>query len=434
VGESVQKSQSNNRKRINPKFWLMGVSALLAMKTANAQENTLKNDSLPAQKVTTPVDSIHLKQDSLTTKFPVDFLDMNTLLLLPVDHFLDAIGAINELTDIDSIMQLPRSEIDKEIQKAGQRPTRIEIETLHITKLDSIDWDDTDYTSTLKNAFYVEAFNLIRLRRFVPDTTQCKNPDPYYLELIEAVNEETKFAFVHELTHRRESDFNLAGLNFEQLFQNSIYYEHIPRVLEKLYRRRVYLATGDIKRAFPRACFFARHDPSNKTESYEYIEWLTRQKDLSPDSLSVPEADVIFKSTLRDANREFVFYQQEGQFAQQTLANMYKALRQQRSYIRQPNTESICSFDELTRRRYSTEYGNLLDLISTEMLQAFLDIMHGFAYNLKIQKQLIPLREKYNHQFRPVANIVRTQSGVDSQQKYDVYHLEKISLISQKEK
>lgn len=68
------------------------------------------------------------------------------------------------------------------------------------------------------------------------------------------------------------------------------------------------------------------------------------------------------------------------------------------------------------------------------MLQAFLDIMHGFAYNLKIQKQLIPLREKYNHQFRPVANIVRTQSGVDSQQKYDVYHLEKISLISQKEK
>jgi hypothetical protein len=406
----------------NPKgglFWIFGLSALLMMGKGNAraQEIISSNDSPCLTE--NPIDAGGPDSAESHENIALDSIGLDSVLLLPDEEIFKAIGATRDLLDIDSIMNLPPQDVRQEVRKAAQRPPRIEIQEVKIRAPENIDWNDTDYTSTLANAIFIEAFNLIRLRVFVPDTALAANADPDYLALIKAVNRETKYALVHELAHAAETGFILAGLNFDQLVQNSIHCEIITRLKEMLARRSVFLATNDMSAAFPRACFFANKDSLNKTESHEYIEWLKTHADLRPDTISAAEADAILESVLRNADREFMFYLNDGQFVDVTKAGMLKAARQQRSYLRHPDISQVWTFDELTGRRYATRFGNFLDLISAGMRAAFLNVLREFAHNKDLQDSLADLRARFDKEFKSDSEAFRKKTGTNKKQEFD---------------
>jgi hypothetical protein len=219
VGESVQRSNQFTKILNDGKLWTFGIASLFALSKTAAQEtlpgninileikavrDPVKNptDMLTDETDTKTTDSLQVKTDSGTIKLPTDSMSMESLALLSADEFINAVQSSGARTNIDSLLQLPRSKLARHLELAEKNPTRIEFDTVKINPVKPN--HDFNYTSILINSFFVERLNVIRMHYFIPDES-VQNNDSITLDLIRALNAEIPYALLHEKTHAAEA-------------------------------------------------------------------------------------------------------------------------------------------------------------------------------------------------------------------------------------
>lgn len=405
---TLQKANSVSNKKNNAKLWLMGAAAVLGVGKTAAQDiapTTKIQDSIAKIKPISPVDL--LKPTPMTIGFPTfDKKQDNSFRL---EDFIRTVQTDNKSTDIDSLLKLPPRELAAYMKTAQNTPTRVEFETI---KIAPINFDKgLNFSSSLINGVYIDGLNIIKMRNFVADASV---PEEDFLTrmFIDAINAETPFAYVHEMTHASEAGNILSGLNFEEHIRYVIESEIISRLNEMLARRKVFLENKDMTVAFPRLEFFiimeSRKSGMSKLKNLslhelrqsKYFRYLhENQNKLNPGKINRDEAECLLDCIISAANEEFLYYFDNQQFLQQIKANLAKAKRQALGQIEFP------TFRELSKQRYTVTIGNedvyFFDLVSydkkvffNKAIQIFYEQADGFI------NDLAPIRKKFANKSR----------------------------------
>ncbi|MDR0741389.1 MAG: hypothetical protein LBF28_01295 [Rickettsiales bacterium] len=322
---------------ISGKLWLLGISALLGLGKAPAQ-NVLQN-SINKQESHTSVatESVPIRADSLctnagyaTAKLSLDSINISKLMGLPIGEFLGAIKSAGPKTDIDIITKMPAAERAKYMAAAKNRPLRVEADTIFIKTM-------KDFENLSSLIAYIDGLKLIRLAVFEsePDATEQA------AEYCKILNKEIKFMFSHEYKHFLDCSLDITGLAPQQLGVFVLQLEITARLNEIMDRRTAFILTGKITEAFPRELNYLNSKLKNKSdfdslfsstnprgknplehhtvrhinmENKEYLKWLFNNRgNISTDSISAEENAVIFTAALRNANKEYAHYFKNGQ-------------------------------------------------------------------------------------------------------------------------
>jgi hypothetical protein len=268
--------------------------------------------------------------DSVGAKLPVDSLNIRMLMGLPTPEFLKIIESDGPKTDVDTIAKMEPGVRAKYMEAAKNRPLRVEIDTVNIKTVKDLDKLESPIA-------YINSLNLIKLVYFEssPDATNEA------ISYCDALNKEIKFMFSHEFKHFLDSQLDITGLSLRQLGAFALQMEITARWNEIMDRRAAFVQTGKISEAFPRELrylnsklkdkldfdsLFVSTNPKGKNplehhtvrfmnvENKEYLKWLFNNRGkINPDSIGNEEANIIFTTALRNANREYLQYFDNGQ-------------------------------------------------------------------------------------------------------------------------
>ena len=412
----------------------MGISAILGIGKANAQNNT-SHDSVVTSHIAADIHRPHFLSDSVN-------IDM--LLTLNDTAFLDTVKSDDNKTDMDAIFGLPPEERTKVLAAAKARPLRIEIDTVTIK-------NNKEFNNLAAPIAYINSLNMIRLVQFTPAVGADKDVKGY----CNALNKETKFMFIHEYKHYLDSDLDITGLTMNQLAVFILQLEITSRLEETLARRKVFLMTKKITEAFPRETYkivselknigdidsvFVSKDPKEKNplqhhkfrflniENKAYMEWLfeNRNKKLA-DSIQPDEAAIIFTTVLRNANIDYVTYFENGQ-----LNNMFREafVRQNSSLIKKyrefmkaktagaATKETAPSFSDLIQKLYTIHPNTLpkdIQFVYTSMIQKLYE-ERDFQNSMALIKKQHPTAISSNQE---IQKQIYTDPDT-SQQKFDI--------------
>jgi hypothetical protein len=233
-------------RKINNKFWLFGIAALLGLGKAPAQETQthLSKETIANVKSTSPVDSLKPAADSLF------------LYHADLPKFLEL---ASELDDVD-----------------------IEYVTVQ-----------SDRELLVKNGYYNPRLDKIFIR-FI------NNPDDDYKKIM--YNKRLPFVFAHEYKHLADRrNYSKYGFSRDELIKSNIHEELTARMSELLLGRKIFMLTGSIADAFidQNADADANYRTGTMVNTYNpYANYLKKQNGKLDAIPTAAEIDVIVQAVL----------------------------------------------------------------------------------------------------------------------------------------
>ncbi|MDR1207562.1 MAG: hypothetical protein LBK26_04075 [Rickettsiales bacterium] len=343
------------KKGLYSKSVIFGLSACALLssqeaKSENAEKDSVRLvesvDSLTSAGIISCAASVFSVSESLAG----DFHD--------IEKFLARIKSDGPKINRDSLANLEFSEIAKFVESAKRRPARVEIETVPIKSAD--DMKRLFETGSFVQAGYNQDINIIEINVLAADFKPAENPGLF--ALIQSMNAELPFLFVHEKKHefdaaRKRPEF----LNFDrQMPEYEFYFECAGYVSGLLAKRLALLRTRELQTAGP-------------------ID------SISSGEISRDEADALVMSMikwLKENGADYARRQIPGMVAKD-VRDAFANLRKSK--------EAPILFQEQVRRLFQFETGNLLDICGPELRKTLAREIESLANGKRLKKDLAKL-------------------------------------------
>jgi hypothetical protein len=359
---------------------------------------------------------------------------LDAILLLPSEEFIKAIQSPGPSTNLDSIKQLSTEARSEIINQSGRRPLRTEVDTFVVNSLKK-------FNENAPIQAFVDNLNLIKLVKFIPAPD---SPDEV-AHFCEVLNKEMKFVWTHEKDHSDASKYDLSRLNLDQISVFMLNLEISARLKELLLRRKVLMDSKRITDAFPRDLYdidsrrkqdldfeglwldtnaknpFVHHSIRlRNVENKDYLKWLFDNRFKIGDSPSREEMDVIFAQVLKNANKEYDGYFQNGQFSQMVgngLVRQFHQIRIKYREFKKGNGIDSKEFDALIQGLY----GDALAIISDNTSFVYKVIVQQLYENQANMRTIAELTKARKDVLGHIAAMQAEMFGTGgAAQKYDV--------------
>jgi hypothetical protein len=342
-------------------------------------------------------------------------------------------AAGKRLTNQDSIFRLPLKEYLEWIKNAGKRPTELEVATDTIRSVQ-------DLYKLHVFGFYSRQLNLILLRKYIFDGDPDKEESRAFINIINGMNREMFFKYVHESDHGRKlRKINLAWMNLYQYAELDIHIEYSAEIAVAIERRREFIETGSIEKAFPLASEAYRKDmPKNeydktanlmKTPKFwldtgnkeaqklkralldNFAEWysgplhfrwlLENYENLETDRMSSEEADIIMKDVMNGYDN-LGYLAQAAEVASGDLLDGYYM---QQDILYDEEKPDVQNFDSVIHD-IVYEFGgeSFLDNISEKMIKEFQARVNKHKNNKELKKKLAYIEKNFPDQIKFAAD------------------------------